>query len=117
MSINAALYSFSASSISTTEFSLSNNSTSIASITTVCVPQLWIDVSNMAAGDEYEIYLKEKMVSGGTQRTITLAYLVGAQPEPFTFNAGHILGAGWDFTMKRLAGSDRTFSWTIRAVT
>jgi hypothetical protein len=70
----------------------------------------------MAAGDEYEVALQEKVISGGTQRRSVLANLIGAQSEPF-ISPTFLLGEGWDFTLKKIAGSDRAFSWSIRAVT
>lgn len=101
--------------IGTTEYSLVNSSTSLASSTDVGVYQVFIDTSNMVTGDEYEIRIKEKVISEGTQRVIYLAVLDGAQSSPFV-TPTLILMNGWDVTMDRVAGINRSFSWSIRKV-
>lgn len=101
--------------ISNTEYSLVNNSTSLASSTDVGVYQVFIDASNMAAGDEYEIDIKEKVITGGTQRNIYTAVLDGAQSTPFV-TPTLVLMLGWDVTMVRIAGTSRSISWSIRKV-
>lgn len=101
--------------ISTTEYSLPNNSTTLASITDDGVYQVFIDLANLAVGDEYEIKIKEKVTSGGTQRTVYTAYQDGAVGEPFV-TPSLVLLHGWDVTMKKIAGTDRSISWSIRKV-
>lgn len=116
MPINGALYSRSGVTIGSTEYSIVNGSTTIATATTECVAQLWVDCANMAAGDEYEIAVQEKVRSGGTQRRTVLASLVGAQGEPW-IGPPLQLAHGWDYTIKKISGTDRAFDATIRAVT
>jgi hypothetical protein len=116
MALNNALYSQSAQTISTTEYSLTNNSTSIATQTTACIISVWIDVANLIAGDEYALAIQEKAVSGGTQRRLVIASLIGVQADPLFITAGYQVGVGWDVTLKRIAGADRAFSWTIRSI-
>lgn len=101
--------------ISTTEYSLVNNSTTLASITTAGVYQVFIDTLNMAAGDEYLIHINEKVITGGTQRTIYSSTLEGAQSSPFV-TPTLILMEGWDVTMKLITGTGRSISWSIRQV-
>lgn len=98
-----------------TEYSLVNNSTTLASSTDVGVYQVFIDTSAMAAGDEYEIDIKEKVITGGTQQSIYTAVLDGAQSSPFV-TPTLVLMLGWDVTMTRVTGTNRSFSWSIRKV-
>lgn len=114
MAITAA-YENSAS-ISTTEYSLPNNSTTLTPITVDGVYQAFIDVANMAAGDQYELKVYEKVTSGGTQRLADTFILTGAQSKPCFVLPSLIFLHGWDITLKRLAGSDRTIGWSIRQV-
>ncbi len=100
-------------SVSSTEIGFINNSTSIATSTTSGSYQLWIDVNAIAAGDQYEIYLREKVITGGTQRQLSLAVLTNPQTNPFV-TGSFLLMNGWDFSMKKLAGTDRTFPYSIR---
>jgi hypothetical protein len=116
MAINNALFEFDAQTIGGTLYSLSNNSTSIATQTTDAVVSLWVDTNNMAAGDEYEIFLLEKVTAAGAQRTESLGVLNGAQPGPFISSPFQV-GNGWDFAMQKISGTDRAFSWSIRGVT
>jgi hypothetical protein len=101
--------------ISTAEYSLVSASTTLASSTDTGVYQIFIDATNMAAGDEYEIFIKEKVVAAGPQDTIYSATLVGVQTSPFV-TPTLVLMLGWDVTMDKIAGTDRSFSWSIRKV-
>lgn len=104
-------------SVSTTEYSLTNNSTTIATKTTAGAYSLWLDTSNMAAGDTYEIRIYEKVTSTASTakvkgQVITLADAQGGSYETYL----GVLMNGWDVTLKRTSGSDRAFSWSIRQV-
>lgn len=102
--------------ISTTEYSLPADTTTgvPTSQTTDGVFQFFIDFANMIAGDQYEVKLYEKTDSGGTQRLVETWVFTGAQGKPMFVMPSLILGEGWDVTVKRLAGSDRTVAWSIR---
>ena len=110
----AALYEDSAS-ISTTEYSLVNDSTTLAADTTDGVFQVFLDLSAMAAGDQYEIKIKEKVQSGGTQREIYAAIITGTMAATWV-SPSLIFMHGWDVTITKLAGTDRTLGWSIRQV-
>lgn len=103
-------------SISTSEYSLPGDTTTgvPTSQTTDGVFQFFIDFGAMIAGDQYEIKLYEKCDSAGTQRLVDSWILTGAQGKPMFVTPSFILGEGWDITVKRLAGSDRTIPWSIR---
>lgn len=114
MAISAA-YENSAS-ISTTEYSLPNGSTSLTPITTDGVYQLWLDLNALVAGDQYELKFYEKVQSAGTQRLVDTFVFAGVQGKAHWVSPSLILLHGWDMTMKRLAGADRTIGWSIRQV-
>lgn len=101
--------------VGVTELSLVSGTTTLQSVATPAVIQLFIDTANMAAGDEYEIDIKDKVISGGTQRSLYLATLDGKQSGPFV-TASLILYHGWDITLTKITGTDRSFSWSIRKV-
>jgi hypothetical protein len=113
MAISEA-YSNSAT-IGTSEYSLPNNSTTPASITDDGVYQVFISFSAMAAGDEYLVKVKEKVTSGGSQETVYQATLSYAQPGPFV-SPSLILMHGWDVTVDKISGTDRSIAWSIRKV-
>lgn len=101
-------------SISTAEYSCPNASTSLTPITDDGAYQFFLDVAAMVAGDKYQVRVYEKCTSDGTQRVVFESILAGAQADPLWVSPCLILMHGWDFTVKRLAGSDRTLYWSIR---
>lgn len=102
--------------ISATEYSLPNNSTSLAAITTDGVYQVFLDLSALTTTEEYLIQVKEKVTSGGTQQVVYSATVVGKQSTPAWVSPSLILMHGWDVTIDRVAGTDRSISWSIRQV-
>ena len=87
----------------------------LAAITDDGIYQVFLELAAMAAGDQYRIKVKEKVTSAGTQRIVYEAVVTGAQPGPWV-SPSLILIHGWDVTMTKLAGTDRSISWSIRQV-
>lgn len=106
------LYTNSAT-IGTTEYSLPNNSTTLTPITADGAVQVFIDFANMTSADGYTVKIKEKVTSGGTQRTIAEQRLDGVQAGPFV-SPVFIMLHGWDVTVTKNTGTDRSISWSIR---
>ena len=78
--------------------------------------QVLLDLSALAAGDQFELKLYEKIVSTGTQRLVETWTFSGAQSRPIFAAPSMILLHGWDMSLKRIAGSDRSIGWSIRQV-
>ena len=115
MAISIA-FELSGVTVGASELSIVSGNTSLQSNTDDGVYQLWVDGSNMAKGDEFIIKIKEKVrASGGTQRTVFSAILSDSQSEAFV-TPTLILMNGWDMTIQRTAGSDRSFDASIRKV-
>lgn len=110
-----ALYENSAT-ISTTEYSLPNNSTTLTPKTDDGVFQVFIDLANMVAGDQYQIKAYEKVTAAGSQREVFSAIVTGAQSAPAWVSPSLIFLHGWDITVKKLAGTDRSIGWSVRQV-
>ena len=110
-----ALYEGSAS-ISTTEWSLTTGTSGPDADTTDGVFQIFLDLSALAAGDEYQLKLYEKVQSAGTQRSFHTEYFVGAQSDPHWVSGALVLMHGWDVTLDKIAGTDRTIAWSIRQI-
>lgn len=102
--------------IGTTEYSLPSDSTSRVSQTDDCLLQTWIDFGNLAAGDEYRVRLYEK-INAGTERVVEQWSFVGAQARPAFVMPTTIVGEGWDVTVIKIAGTDRSIAWSLRKVT
>lgn len=102
--------------ISTTPFSLPNNSTTLTPQTDDCMLQIWVDVSAMTTTEQYQIEVLEKVKASGTQQTVATASLTGVQTSCFVFPT-LVVGNGWDVQVTKLAGTDRSISWSLRKLT
>jgi hypothetical protein len=105
-------------SVTTTEHSLPNDATynSTNVITTDGVYQVFLDLNALAAGDIFEFRMYEKISSGGTVRLSFVCRFAGVQGTPMWASPSFILLHGWDFTIKKISGTDRTIDWSIRKV-
>ncbi len=104
-------------SISGTEYSLTNNSTTIATQTTDAQVDAILDFSDMTVTEQYEIKVYEKTRSGDSQMLVFPAItLTGVQPSALTILTPLLMN-GWDITVKKIAGTDRTIKWSIRTIT
>ena len=78
--------------------------------------QGFFDLNALAAGDEYEFRLYEKVQSAGIQRLVDSKRFIGAQNPPAYATPCLILLHGWDMTWKKIAGTDRSIEGSIRKV-
>lgn len=104
-------------SIGITEYSLPNASTTLATITTDGVYQLLLDLSALTSTEAYTLKIKERVQAAGTQRTIQTVVFSGVQSNPVYVAVSLLLLHGWDLTLIKTAGTDRTIEWSIRQVT
>lgn len=104
------------STIGTTEWSLTNNSSTIAAQTADGVIQLFLDLNALAAGDVFEVKAYEKILTAGTQRLVWSARFAGAQSIAGWVSPSLVNMMGWDFSLKKIAGTDRSISWSVRSV-
>jgi len=102
--------------VSTTEYSLTNDSTIVAAQTVDGLFQLMLECNNMASGDIYVVKVYDKVYGAATQRVIQSWTLSGAQSDPIFATPPLILLHGWDFTLTKSSGTDRSFAWSIRKV-
>ena len=106
-------------SVTATEHSLPNDATysSASPMTASGVYQAFIDLSAMAAGDEFEFKVYEKVSgSGSTQRLVYVKNFFGTCATPLHVTPSLVLMNGWDMTLKKISGTDRTLEWSIRKV-
>lgn len=101
-------------SISTTEFSCPNNSTTLTPVTADGVYQMFLDTSDMVEGDQLQIRIYEKCRSADTQRIIYEVVLTDTMAATWV-TPSLILLHGWDLTLDALAGTI-TVNWSIRQV-
>lgn len=104
-------------SISTTEYSLTNNSTSLAAQTADGIVSGFLDLSALTITETYMIKVYEKVAAAGTQRMAWPPMVVsGVQSNPH-FPLPVFIGMhGWDISVTKVAGTDRTIGWSVRVV-
>lgn len=102
--------------VSTTEWSLTTDTAGPDVQTDDGVYQVWLDLNTLAKGDEFELKLYEKVLAGSTQRRAMSIPLLHGQVDPNLVVPSVILLHGWDFTLIKIAGTDRVIDWSIRKV-
>lgn len=102
--------------VGTTEWSMTTDTAGPDVDTTDGVYQVFIDLNALVSGDTFAFYVYEKVLSSSTQRLIYSATFTGAQGSPIWVSPSLILLHGWDATLKKIAGTDRSIDWSIRKV-
>lgn len=110
----AELYS-GTEAVGATEHSCTTDTSGPDTDTTDGVFQVFLDVSDMVAGDQLQVRIYEKVRSADTQRVVYEAILTGAQAQPIWVSPSLVLLHGWDVTLDALAGTI-TVNWSIRQV-
>lgn len=103
--------------IGTTEYSLpADTVTGVpTSQTDTCQLQAWVQVLAIAAADEFLVKLYEKVLAAGAQVKIEEWRLNLHTPRLLLPSL--ILHNGWDLTIQKVSGTDRTVEWSLRKVT
>lgn len=102
--------------VTTTEHSMVNDSSTIATDATDGIYQAFLDLNALAAGDVFEFRILEKVLSSSTQREVMSARFANAQGSPNWTSPTLLLLHGWDMTLKKISGTDRNIDWSIRKV-
>ena len=102
--------------VSGTEWSLTTDTAGPDATVDTGIFQAFIDLSALAAGDVYEFRCYEKVISGGTQRLVFTAAFAGVQAMPIWTCPTLVLMHGWDMTLIKISGTDRSITWSIRKV-
>lgn len=103
-------------SVTGTEWSLTTDTAGPDNDTNIGIYQAFLDLNAVAAGDVFEFKVYEKARTSDTQRLLMVAQFSGAQGSPIWASPSLILGAGWDMTLKKISGTDRTITWRISKV-
>lgn len=104
--------------IGVTEHFLAANSTTQGSgQSTDALVELFLELNNLAAGDEFRVRAYDAISSAGTARIIAEWVIGGAQSAPLWVTPTLVLLHKWDFSLAKLTGTDRSIAWSIRTVT
>lgn len=113
----SATQAFSGSAVVDTEYSLTGAAGAAAAQTDPGVYQVVLDCSSMAGGDAFELRCYEKVRAGGPQRLCVVHRMDGSQaPAVASFTPALQLMHGWDYRLARVAGTPRSFDWSVRKV-
>jgi hypothetical protein len=111
------VYTISAATISTSEYSIVNGGTTLQNITDDGIYQLFLDLSDMVDGDILELKIYEKVTSGATKRVVHYETLAHDQGTAENYaSPSLILMHGWDMTLKRIGGTDVSVTGSIRKI-
>lgn len=99
-------------SISTTEISVVSGTSTLATDTTDGVFCCRVDLTNMAKGDRFVLKMYETARASGTKRVVDTWTFLGDRSDVVITEPVLLLN-GWDFTLIRQAGADRTFDCSI----
>lgn len=101
--------------IGTTEHSLATDTSydTADAQTTDGVLQVWLDLSDMIAGDQLQVRVYEKVRSGDTQRIVMEHVISTPPPQPIWVSPALTVMHGWDATCDALAGTI-TVNWSLR---
>ena len=102
--------------VSTTEWSMTTGTSGPDETTDDGVFQAFVDLNALAVGDVFEFKVYEKVRTGDTQRVVYSAQFSNAQSEPVWVSPTLILGVGWDMTLIKISGTDRTINWRISEI-
>jgi hypothetical protein len=99
--------------ISTTEYFLASDSTTATYQTADLGLEVWLDLSNLALNDDFRVRVYEK-VNNGTARTVYDTTFSDAQDPPIKRIEVGLVGEGWEVSIQRTGGSDRSIAWSLR---
>lgn len=107
-----------APTVSTTELSIPRAATyDVAQPqTSVGHVEIMLDLALLAAGDSFRLRLYEKATAAGTQRKVGEWVYSGVQDGPGVKIPLGLLGRGWDVTLQKIAGTDRSIPCSLRNV-
>jgi hypothetical protein len=116
MAITISAYTGS-TSISTTEHSMTTDTSGPDTCTTTGIFQAFVDLNAMTGADEFKLAIYETVLaSGGTQRKLVEVTFTGVQSPPLVVTPALTLGVGWDMTLIKVSGTDRSLPWRIAQV-
>lgn len=100
-----------AATIGATEYSLPADSTTLAGQTDDCYLEVMLDLSNLTFTEEYRWRVYET-INGGTRKPYLEGAILGSQAQHMKIECG-IVGSGWDVTLQKIAGTDRSIGWIL----
>jgi hypothetical protein len=102
--------------ISTTEYFLASDSTTATYQTSKCAVQLFLDLSALTVTETYTLKWYEKVNAGTARQFVATTTFTGVQSPANYASLQYIVGEGWEVSLTRTAGTDRSISWSLRTI-
>jgi len=83
---------------------------------TIASVEVMLDLALLGASDAFRLRLYEKATAAGTQRKVSEWVFEGVQDTPGTKIPLGLLGRGWDVTLQKIVGTDRSIPCSLRLV-
>lgn len=77
---------------------------------------LIVDINALSGVEVVELRAKEKALSGGTERVVSLMVFPSGTVEPITRSIPYSWPYGGTFTLTQVGGSGRSFPWSVHKV-
>lgn len=77
---------------------------------------LVVDCNALSGTEVVELRAKEKVLSGGTERVVTLSAFPAGLTEPIARSIPYTWPYGGTFTLTQVGGSSRSFPWSVHKV-
>jgi hypothetical protein len=105
-----------APTVGTTELSIPAGATYSAGSpqTTTGHVEFVADFALLASGDAFRVRVYEKATAAGTQRKVVEYVFEGVQDAPLFKLPLGIMGRGWDVTLQKIVGTDRSIPCSLR---
>ncbi|MCK5431966.1 MAG: hypothetical protein KAJ03_04440 [Gammaproteobacteria bacterium] len=99
-----------------TQVAVISSEHSLAIDTVAGVYILKVDVTNMVDGDELELRLKAKVLTGGSSIETIIGIYVNAQTEDVVYSIPLSSVYSIEATLKQTAGTGRSYDWNLERV-
>jgi hypothetical protein len=101
--------------VGTTEYFLASASTTKTKQTTAGVYQLFLDVNALAKNDVFEVKVTDEARAADTVEQVAYrATLWGVKTSKVWVSPALALMNGWEFSLDKLAGTDRAIPFSVR---
>jgi hypothetical protein len=102
--------------VGTTEWSLTTDTAGAKAQTDDGVYQFFLDLSALTKDEEFDLVVYETVISGGTQRVVFREFFSGVQSDPVWVSPSLVLMHGWDATIVKMLGTDKSIDFSVRRI-
>jgi len=88
----------------------------LATLTSAKIFIFALDTAAMANGDEIELKIKTKCLTGGTSRIVYCVPYINTQGSPAKFSVPVPSDIEFVATIKRIAGTNRAYPWKVLSI-